>query len=342
LTAIVIPAGVTSIGNQSFSVAINLTSVTFAAGSQLTSIGSSAFEDCFALTAISIPATVTAIGIAPFAGTRALTAVTVQNGNTNYVAVDGVLFNKPKTQLIAYPAGKTTHAYTIPAGVKSIQNYAFSYANGLTGMTIPSEVTSIGDYAFFYASGLTVVTVPAKVATIGQYAFGRASSLKRIYFLGNKPVIGTGAFWLVTAATAYIRSVATGFPAVGADLEGLTVRVGVYSLVYDANGGTALASEIWLRDVAITAPKSPTRASFFFAGWSTTKNGASVVFPYLPGTPRDLTLYAKWTTSAPTHTATRTSTRTMTRTKTQTATKRVPTSTVTVATTVTNTPTVIP
>jgi len=341
LTAIVIPAGVTSIEDLTFSAAIKLASVTFAAGSQLTSIGYHAFEDCFALTSISIPATVTAIGIAPFASTRALTAISVQNGNTNYVSVDGVLFNKSKTQLIAYPAGKTATSYTIPAGVKSINKHAFSYA-GLTGITIPPDVTSIGDYAFFYASGLTSISIPAKVTTIGQLAFARMSSLKRVYFLGNKPVIGSDAFFDVIAATAYIRSVATGFPVVGADLAGLTVRVGVYNLIFDTNGGTSLSSGLWLRDVAITAPKSPTRASFYFAGWSTSKSGSTLAFPYLPGTPRDLTLYAKWTTSAPTRTATRTPTRTATRTKTRTATVRVPTSTITVSPSVTNTPTVIP
>jgi len=341
LTAIDIPAGVTSIGDRAFSVAIKLASVTFAAGSKLTRIGSHAFDDCFALTSISIPATVTAIGNAPFAGTRALTAISVQNGNTNYVSVDGVLFNKAKTQVIAYPAGKTASSYTIPAGVKSINKHAFSYA-GLTGITIPPDVTSIGDYAFFYASGLTSISIPAKVATIGQYAFARTSSLKRVYFLGNKPVIGTDAFWLVTAATAYIRSAATGFPAIGADLAGLTVRVGVYNLIYETNGGTSISSGLWLRDVAITAPKSPTRTSFYFAGWSTSKSGSAIAFPYLPGAQRDLTLYAKWTTSAPTRTATRTPTRTATRTKTRTATMRVPTSTVTVSPSATNTPTVIP
>ncbi len=341
LTAIVIPAGVTSIGDRAFSVAINLASVTFAAGSKLTSIGSHAFEDCFALTSISIPAMVTAIGSAPFAGTRALTAISVQNGNTNYVSVDGVLFNKAKTQLIAYPVGKTASAYTVPTGVKSINTYAFSYT-GLTSITIPPDVTSIGDYAFFYASGLTSISIPAKVATIGQSAFARATSLKRVYFLGNKPVIGTDAFWLITAATAYIRSGATGFPVVGADLAGLTVRVGVYNLIFDTNGGTSLSSGLWLRDVAISAPKAPTRTSFFFAGWSTTKTGSALSFPYLPGTPRDLTLYAKWTTSPPTRTATRTPTRTATRTKTRTATMRAPTHTVTVSPTITNTPTLIP
>ena len=298
LTAIDIPAGVTSIGDRAFSVAIKLASVTFAAGSKLTRIGSYAFDDCFALTSISIPATVTAIGSTPFAGTRALTAISVQNGNTNYVSVDGVLFNKSKTQLIAYPAGKTASSYTVPTGVKSINTYAFSYA-GLTSITIPPDVTSIGDYAFFYASGLTSISIPAKVATIGQYAFARMNSLKRVYFLGNKPVIGTDAFWLVTAATAYIRSAATGFPAIGADLAGLTVRVGVYNLIYETNGGTSISSGLWLRDVAITAPKSPTRTSFYFAGWSTSKSGSALAFPYLHGAQRDLTLYAKWTTSAP-------------------------------------------
>jgi hypothetical protein len=54
--AVTIPAGVTSIGSSAFYGRTNLASVTFAAGSQLESIGNRAFSWCSSLTSITTPA----------------------------------------------------------------------------------------------------------------------------------------------------------------------------------------------------------------------------------------------------------------------------------------------
>ena len=75
LTSIEIPAGVTSIGKYAFSSCDYLGSVTFAEGSQLTSIGNSAFQGCYNLTSITIPASVTSIGSDVFANCSNLEAV---------------------------------------------------------------------------------------------------------------------------------------------------------------------------------------------------------------------------------------------------------------------------
>ena len=76
ITSIEIPASVTSIGNSAFAGGfwyeyraedrMAISTVTFAAGSQLTTIGSSAFAGCSSLTSINIPASVTSIGQGAF------------------------------------------------------------------------------------------------------------------------------------------------------------------------------------------------------------------------------------------------------------------------------------
>jgi hypothetical protein len=71
-----------------------------------------------------------------------------------------VLFNKAKTTLIQYPAGKSG-SYDIPAGVTVIGDNAFYGCSALTGVSIPAGVTSIGDYAFYGCSALTSVTFSA-------------------------------------------------------------------------------------------------------------------------------------------------------------------------------------
>ena len=67
LTSVTIPNTVTSIGDSAFDFTFFLASVTFEAGSQLTSIGMFAFYFSI-LTSLTIPSTVTSIGAAAFSG----------------------------------------------------------------------------------------------------------------------------------------------------------------------------------------------------------------------------------------------------------------------------------
>ena len=73
--------------------------------------------------------------------------------------MDGVLFNKDKTELIKYPSGKTETEYIVPDSVKSIENSAFEGCSNLTSIEIPKSVTSIGTFAFIACSNLTSITI---------------------------------------------------------------------------------------------------------------------------------------------------------------------------------------
>ena len=137
----------------------------------VTSIGADAFSYCESLTSIAIPNSVTNIGERAFEVCDNLTEIKVDASNKNYSSQDGVLFNKNKTELIQYPAGKSGASYDIPNGVTIIGNYAFRGCDSLTSVTIPAGVTSIGESAFEFCAGLTSVTIPDSVTSIGGYAF---------------------------------------------------------------------------------------------------------------------------------------------------------------------------
>ena len=143
VTDLIIPDGVTSIGDNAFSNCSGLTSVTI--GNGVTSIGEYAFYGCSGLTSVTIGNGVTGIGEYAFYGCSGLTSI------------------------------------TIPDNVTSIGDRAFGYCSGFISVTIGNGVTSIGDEAFSDCIGLTSITIDNGVASIGSWAFSNCSGLTEIH-----------------------------------------------------------------------------------------------------------------------------------------------------------------
>jgi hypothetical protein len=72
--------------------------------------------------------------------------------------IEGILYNKPATQIIWVPTGLTGDIH-IPEGVTSISNSAFKGCTGLTSVTIPDSVTSINGGAFSGCSNLANIVL---------------------------------------------------------------------------------------------------------------------------------------------------------------------------------------
>ncbi len=191
LLSVTIPNSVTTIGQLAFANCSALTSVTIP--NSVTEIGGSAFANCEGMTSVTIPNSVTSIGAGAFGGCKSLQEIIVENGNNNYTAIDGILYNSQITELITYPAGKEG-TFEIPNYVTGIGASAFSACSGLTSVTIHNSVTDIGAGAFASCSGLTSVTIPNSVSRIGEQAFWGCNGLTSVSISNSVTVIRNQAF----------------------------------------------------------------------------------------------------------------------------------------------------
>ena len=182
----------------------------------ITSIGSSAFEDCDSLTSVTIGDNVTSIGEGAFKNCDSLTEITLpfvgaSKDATGYQAVFGYIFgyttsssssNYVSGATYQYYSGSTYYHYYIPVSLKKVTitggdigNRAFYNCDMLTSVVIGDSVTSIGNYAFQDCASLTSVTIGDSVTSIGSYAFENCASLTSVVIPDSVTSIGAYAFY---------------------------------------------------------------------------------------------------------------------------------------------------
>jgi hypothetical protein len=150
LSAVMIPSSIRNIGEWAFANCYALKSVTIP--SNVESVGAAAFHNCRGLTSVTIPAKVTSIGGAAFSYCSALRQINVNTANPTFTSIDGVLYTKDQSVLLAFPNALTS--VKIPKSVVHIGGWAFEGCNSLKSVTIPEGVTTIENNAFKECGGL--------------------------------------------------------------------------------------------------------------------------------------------------------------------------------------------
>ena len=220
LTGVVIPEGITEIGDFAFSncpslenilvsadnpsyVSINncclskdLRKLIFGCRSSIipegiSMIEESAFEGCVGQTSIVMPEGVKEIGRDAFSGCTGLTNIVIPDSVTEING--GAFFGCTSLTSIV-----------IPKGVTEIGESAFSGCTGLTGVVIPEGVTEISMNVFRDCTGLTGVVIPEGVKEIGYGAFSGCTGLTNIVIPNSVTVIMSSAFSGCTGLTGIV------------------------------------------------------------------------------------------------------------------------------------------
>lgn len=178
LKEIVIPENIKEIGYAAFAHCTALEYIELP--QSLTRINDNAFYSCSSLKDIKISKNISAIGNLVFDSCSSLENITVDTENNYFSDLNGVLFNKEKSQLLKYPEGKVANSYVIPDTVSEICTFSFSGAANLSHIEIPDTVETIAERAFDHCKGLEYIKISANVIDIGEWAFCGTTSLSEI------------------------------------------------------------------------------------------------------------------------------------------------------------------
>lgn len=176
---------------------------------------------------ITIGANVEFVDAKAFYSCWALQNIEVDENNPNYCDIDGVLYNKDKTELLCYPCnhdeylrqkyGYETELYkndVTPEYERDVQTYV-----------VPSSVTKLGEMCFNYAN-IRVLYLPEGLKTIETLAvfklhepadqWGTTPSLINVFSYKNKDVTDTH-FTTVKALGEVYNSLPEGLEFIGSD-----------------------------------------------------------------------------------------------------------------------------
>lgn len=135
---------------------------------EVTYIAPLAFEGANQMTSLTLNNKVKGIGDRAFLFCTAMTKFVVPEANESFSTIEGVLYSKDQTRLIAYPAGLKADSYTLGAKVTSIQPGAFLTPMHLQAVEVATGNTALKsvDGVLYTADGSKLLYLPIGSQTI--------------------------------------------------------------------------------------------------------------------------------------------------------------------------------
>lgn len=166
-------------------------------GIEVYGIDEGAFNEVTGIRSLTIPATVRFLRAGTLNHCKGLENIHVAEDHPDFASVDGVMFDKEKTTLLAVGSGRAGH-FQVPDGTTTIGPFAFSLCTELTRVTLPEGVTDVGGRrggAFLGCTSLEQIDIPDTVMNLGQKSFQDCTSLKEVTVPPGITEISFGLFW---------------------------------------------------------------------------------------------------------------------------------------------------
>lgn len=145
-------------------------------------IESFAFAGCNAISSLRIPASVREMDGSCFADCS-IPSFEVEKDNTNYTSIDGVVFSKDLTKLVAFPSAYPNKHYVVPNTTKVIGFAAFMDSH-IESIDLPEGLTTIGEWAF-EGSDIRRIDIPNSVDSVGELAFRNCLNFEQVRLSEN-------------------------------------------------------------------------------------------------------------------------------------------------------------
>lgn len=131
-------------------------------------IKSFAFAGCKAISSLRIPASVKEMDGSCFADCN-ISSFEIDSNNPYFMVVDGVVFSKDLTTLVAFPSAFPNKHYVVPPTTKVIGFAAFMDSK-IESIELPEGLTEIGEWSF-QGSNIHGIAMPDSVVSVGEIAF---------------------------------------------------------------------------------------------------------------------------------------------------------------------------
>jgi len=193
LTFVAVPEGVTTLCWFAFAGCSSLQYLELP--NSLTTIEQHALFGCKAITEFYVPRNLVNIAYNAFVSFQNMRYYSCSPLNPKYRAVDGLLYSKDMTKLVAYPAASPATTFDVPSHVTELYDYCLHNCDNLTQVNIHEGVTALGMNIFSDCDNIESIYIPDGVTRMGVTLVSGCKKLSYIHLPASADSILSSFFY---------------------------------------------------------------------------------------------------------------------------------------------------
>ena len=199
LTFVAVPEGVTTLCWFAFASCSSLQYLELP--NSLTTIEEHAMLGCNSITEFYVPRNLVNIAYNAFVSFQNVRYYSCSPLNPKYRAVDGLLYSKDMTKLVAYPAASPATRFDVPSYVTELYDYCLHNCDNLTEVNIHEGVTALGMNIFSDCDNIESIYIPDGVTRMGVTLVSGCKKLSYIHLPASADSILSSFFYNCPALT---------------------------------------------------------------------------------------------------------------------------------------------